>query len=127
MKRYILLLLSVFVVLFTVGCDGTLYTVTYPEPVIVHPDNETAQTINGYREKYPSISSSVDSSSEKPSNSSQNSNNEAVLYCGNKSTKKLHLATCRYAKNLASEKKIMFEDYNDAISMGYVDCKVCLK
>ena len=111
------------------GCDDSFYTITYPEPVIVHPDAETAQTINGYRAKSSSMNSS---SKESVSSSVSVSTNESIddvdlIYYGNKSTKKFHLHTCRYAKNMDSAKRVIFESYQIAISKGYFPCKVCQK
>lgn len=48
---------------------------------------------------------------------------ESASYIGNKSTKKLHLATCQSAKKLKEENREYFSSVNDA--KGYTKCKIC--
>lgn len=126
MKRILALVMAAVVALFLCGCDDSFYTITYPEPVIVHPDAETAHTINGYREKVPSVNTSSEESSSSDT-SSESSDGQYVIYHGNKSTKKFHLQTCRYAKSMDKEKLIVFDSYSSALDMGYYPCKVCQK
>jgi DNA-entry nuclease len=60
----------------------------------------------------------------KESSSSSASDGEYVL---NTKTKKIHLPTCRYAKDMSEESR---EDYigkiEDLLSKGYEKCKTCL-
>ncbi|MGI5824836.1 MAG: Ada metal-binding domain-containing protein, partial [Bacillota bacterium] len=44
-------------------------------------------------------------------------------YIGNKSTKKFHLKSCRYAAQISSQNVVYFKTRAEAA--GYVPCKVC--
>jgi hypothetical protein len=46
-------------------------------------------------------------------------------YLGNSNTKKFHLLTCRYAKEISSDHQVYFSTRQAAITAGYVPCKVC--
>lgn len=127
MKRVFGLVFAIIIAVSASGCDDSFYTIYYPEPVIVQPDAETAHTINGYRDKVPSVNSSSDNTSSSTDSSQEAINGEYIIYHGNKSTKKFHLQTCRYAKNMDKEKLIVFDSYESALSMGYFPCKVCQK
>ena len=59
------------------------------------------------------------------SKTTQTSNNEEKLYIGHKNTKKIHASDCPYAKNIASENRIIFSNLNDALKKHYVTCS-CL-
>lgn len=128
MKKIFLLLFMLMLLSVLVGCDDSLYTVTYYEPVIVQPDTQTAHTINGYRKHFPTTGSESDYSDATDDSSSTISNKDNdVIYFGNKTTKKFHTQTCRYAKNIDKDKKIVFSSYSDAIEMEYSPCKICQK
>lgn len=45
------------------------------------------------------------------------------IYVGNKTTKKLHLSTCKSAKKLTEDNKVYFSNVSDA--KGYTKCKIC--
>ncbi len=138
-KIAFILLVALIFLSILMGCDDSFYTITYPEPVIVHPDNETANTINGYREKFPVTSEAAsedklsETSDTKPSSSESGlseysgSVDENTLYYANKTTKKFHLKTCRYAKNMDKNKLLVIGNYSEAVNMGYSPCKVCQK
>ncbi len=123
-KTLFTIILMLSVCMFS-GCDESFYTITYPEPVIVHPDNETAHTINGYRERFPTTSGSSSDITSSEENSSMKE--EYIIYHANTSTKKFHLQSCRYAKKMDKEKLLVFDDYDEAINMGYSPCKICQK
>lgn len=127
MRRLFILILTVLLMFVISACDDSFYTITYPEPVIVHPDAETAHTINGYRDKVPSVNNSSEENSSFTESPQDNTTDEYIIYHGNKSTKKFHLQSCRYAKNMDKEKLIVFDSYDIAINMGYYPCKVCQK
>lgn len=46
-------------------------------------------------------------------------------YIGNSNTKKFHVLSCRYADDISQENVIYFKQRADAISKGFVPCKVC--
>lgn len=84
--------------------------------IVVYPDEETAYTINGYKDT--SNVSSEEIASE---------NEYTGKYFGNTSTKKYHLETCRYAKSMDEKKLKLFDDTLDAQIEGYTPCLICNK
>ena len=52
-------------------------------------------------------------------------NNSTVTYIGNKSSKKFHISTCRSVSDMKESNKIVFTTRAEAISQGYVPCKIC--
>ena len=49
------------------------------------------------------------------------------IYIGNKNSKKLHKTECIYAKNMKDENAEVFDSYDRAKIMGYVECSKCFK
>ena len=116
MKKYFIILFVSAVSLFLCSCELKL-TKDYPKPVIILPDDEAANTVNGYKTEKP-ITESYDATS---------SDDEMVKikYIGNKNSKKYHTATCRYAKNLKEENMVIFETLEQATLSGYIPCSIC--
>ena len=125
MKRILSLFLA-FILLFLVGCNS-FAPKEYPEPVVVLPNENMAETINGYKTQNTISSEKVEQNSSKPQASSLNSQNDTLSFCGNKNTKKFHKADCRYAKNLAADRRVNFASESEALENGYSACKVCFK
>lgn len=46
-------------------------------------------------------------------------------YIGNKSSKKFHLPSCTGVRSMKEKNKITFGSRKDAVSHGYVPCKIC--
>ncbi|ADQ41549.1 hypothetical protein Calkr_2081 [Caldicellulosiruptor acetigenus I77R1B] len=46
-------------------------------------------------------------------------------YVGNSNTKKFHYSWCTWAKKIAPNHKVYFKSREEAVSAGYVPCKVC--
>lgn len=119
-------ILSVFIILSClfslVGCGNTETSSQklYSKPVIVLPDQDTAYTINGYKNTTSVISSSSSSVAE-----SHTTDNYSGKYFGNRNSKKFHKSDCRYAKNMNEENLMLFETRIDAIAAGYAACSVC--
>ena len=119
LKQIVGLMLLIIVLSLMCSCGNKpLYDVYYPKPVIVDPDEETAYTINGYKD---TSVSSQDSSSTSPDL------NYEGIYIGNKNSKKLHKTECIYAKNMKDENAEVFDSYDRAKIMGYVECSKCFK
>lgn len=122
MKKIIAFLLIISIAAMLTGCfDEPLYDVTYPKPVVVEPDEDTAYNINGYKDTKVTSSTTENVSSDDTSSSISN-----AKYVGNKNSKKLHTAECSYAKRINDENIILFENLEDAKSKGYVSCSRCL-
>ena len=49
---------------------------------------------------------------------------EAVVYIGNKNSKKLHIGTC--ASLPKEENQVTFDSYEEAIEAGYTPCGSCM-
>lgn len=64
---------------------------------------------------------------ERERNYSYNDYNEVVSYnyIGNANSGKFHYAGCRWASKISSYNRVYFSYRGDAISQGYVPCKVC--
>ncbi len=120
MKKIFLILFAVVICICATSCEKE--EKLYPKPVIVEPDTSTYKTANGYKPLTSSPSETPD-----VQNNSDDSSENSVKYVGNRETKKFHKSDCRYAKNLAEEKKVSLMDYSSAISSGYTPCKVCNK
>ncbi len=46
-------------------------------------------------------------------------------YIASSNSNKFHTSTCRFAKNIKENNKVIFKNRSDAISQGYTPCKVC--
>jgi hypothetical protein len=46
-------------------------------------------------------------------------------YIGNSNSLKFHRPICQWAKNISPANRVEFKSKQDAISQGYVGCKVC--
>ena len=68
---------------------------------------------------------SSSSSSSSSSSHSDTSSSSGGSYVGNANTKKFHTSSCSHAGRIKSSNKVYFSSRDDAISSGYVPCKVC--
>lgn len=48
-------------------------------------------------------------------------------YIANSSTKKIHLLSCSYAKNISSYNKVYFDNLEYPLNDGYTKCSTCIK
>lgn len=53
------------------------------------------------------------------------SSTSKYAYIGNSNTKKFHYSWCTWAKKIAPSHKVYFKTREEAVSAGYVPCKVC--
>ena len=51
----------------------------------------------------------------------------SCAYVGSKSSNKVHLPTCRYAKTIKPENLVCFSSLDDALKQGRVADKTCIK
>lgn len=65
------------------------------------------------------------SSSTSADTSSASSSSDSGNYIANANTGKFHYASCSQAKKIKDYNKVYLTSRNDAISQGYVPCKVC--
>ena len=97
MKR--LLVFICIIACLLCGCGKSEQKDNSSKPIIVMPDEQTAQTLNGY----------IDPDLQ----------NVKIEYVGNKNSKKLHYAECQYAKNMNSENKVTSYNRDEMIANGY--------
>jgi hypothetical protein len=123
-----IILLIVFVIIIS-PLKTTTYTTTFDKPVVGYPDENTAYTINGYKDVSNSSDPSTNSSDQSTSsvNSESSYNEYKGKYLGNKNTKKYHITTCHYIKKTREENVVIFETIDDANKEGYKSCSVCIK
>ena len=110
MKRYLALILTVFMFLLICGCEDkkeaatTSNTQAYGEVVINEPADNT---VNGYRND--NISTPISD----------------TTYYGNKNSKKFHKSDCKYAKDIKAENCYKTNSRDELILKGYTPCKNC--
>lgn len=126
MKRTLVVLVTAFFFFSLLGCSNVNNDTekVYSKPVVVLPDEETAYSVNGYK----NTSSVFTSSSSTTSDQGSTTQSEEVYngkYFGNKNSKKFHKEDCRYAKNMKEENLILFDERETAITTGYNECSVC--
>ena len=112
MKKKLSFLLVMFLILAISGCGNKK---EYPEPVIVLPNEDTAQNVNGYK---------IDSYNTNFLEKLEASKGKIFA---NSSTKKYHRKDCIYVKNMDEQKLVIFETEGDAFEGGYSACKKCIK
>ncbi len=65
---------------------------------------------------------------KSPQNSTETKNlAPACAYVGSKTSNKVHLPTCRYAKTIKPENLVCFSSLDDALKQGRVADKACIK
>ena len=122
MKR-VLCVLAVLLIVFSVcGCENSPAAEFTPKDsgVVVYPDKETAETVNGYLEK--------EEIEETPTTREPQFDgilNSSSYYYVNINSKKFHYPDCRYAQKMNSSSLRLENDYNKLIDEGFVPCKVC--
>lgn len=132
MKKCLPMFLVVLLLICLSGCQNDTASVKkeYPKPVIVMPDENTAYTVNGYKDTSATASEADVSSSVSSAAVSANSESTTAYsgrYLGNINTKKIHTTQCRYIKNTKEENISIFETLNDALDAGYKQCSVCIE
>ncbi len=70
-------------------------------------------------------SHSSSSSSSQPTSAESTSSSDSASYVGNANTGKFHDASCNSVSKMAEGNKVFFSSRNDAVSQGYVPCKIC--
>ncbi len=122
MKR-VLCLLAVLLIVFSVcGCKNTPAAEFTPKDsgVVLYPDEETAETVNGYLEK--EEPEEIPNMREPQFNGNLNSSS---CYHVNINSKKFHYPDCRYAQKMNGTSLRLESDYNKLIDEGFEPCKVC--
>ena len=135
MRKLIILSFVLMVLLSFSSCksDGRNETANSTNSIVVLPDQETKNTVNGYKiANDESSASSVLSSSEvnsfpQPNANTETAPGESVInsYVGSKNTKKFHASNCRYASKIKEENTVRFSTPSEATEQGYVPCSVC--
>ena len=130
MKKFLMVIFIINILLLCGCMDKGLYDVSYPKPVVVSPDEQTAYTINGYKDTTHSSKVQNSSNSDSVSSATLSSNNVSSIYngkyLGNINTKKFHKTTCSYIKKTDEANIKIFEDINAALLDGYSSCKRCI-
>ncbi len=78
---------------------------------------------NSNNSSVPETSVSESKTVPKENESSQ----KECAFVASKNSKKYHLPTCRFAKNIKPENKICFESEEEAKQKGFEPCGTCLK
>ncbi len=79
-----------------------------PKQIIVFPSEQTAATLNGYKQSV-----------------SEDTTQNKMEYVGNSNSKKFHLSDCTYAKNIKAENVVKSFNRTEMINGGYAPCKRC--
>lgn len=94
--------------------------------------NELDKGESSYKEsriKAENISTYAKKKAKKPKKSKKNQKDNSVKisthYIANTNTKKFHISTCRYIKQMKAENMLESDNRDDLISSGYKPCKVC--
>lgn len=71
-------------------------------------------------------STHISSSHQTSTNTNTDSGSgDSGSYIGNSNSGKFHKSTCKWGQKTAEHNRVYFNNRNDAISQGYVPCKVC--
>jgi hypothetical protein len=70
-------------------------------------------------------SHSSSSSNSQPTSAESTSSSDSANYVGNANTGKFHVASCNSVSKMAEGNKVFFSSRDDAVSQGYVPCKIC--
>ncbi len=127
MKKIIFLVLLLLMVSF-VGCGNTADTDTSSIQIVVVPDNDTRNSLNGYRDPSKPFyipEDKKDATDDKKTN--PNLTRENAPYFGNVSSKKYHIFDCTYAVNIRDNNLALFATAAEAENSGYDPCQKCLK
>ncbi len=119
MKKTVLFTLILLIIFVLCGCGNQdTFSKDRTVTIVVPPDEDTAYTINGYKDTTAEATSTV-----------TNTDEEAYTgkYFGNINTKKYHRDYCRYAKSMDEKKLKLFDDTLDAHIEGYSPCSICNK
>lgn len=127
-KKFVFLLIIITITLSICGCSQNNDVTESTSQIIVLPDANAKDTVNGYKPKTPEIKveASENTSSNIDSEVSTVDDSDATII-GNSRSKKYHDLSCRYAKSLNPENKVNFRSPDDAIAAGYTPCGTCFK
>lgn len=123
MKRVMLIIFSVLLICSFCSCSTNTNSEFTPKNsgVVVYPDQETANTVNGYLK--------VEEPEEPNTNIGQPQYDGSIFsqtgYYVNINSKKFHYPDCRYAQKMNSSSLRKESDYNKLINEGFTPCKVC--
>ncbi len=123
MKRLICILL-VFLLVTACGCSNNSPTQFTPKDfgVVVYPDQETADTVNGYLKEKEEDKAEIQNIGQPLYDGNIY---EFDYYVANINSKKFHYPDCRYAKKMDATSIRIEKSYDVLINEGYVPCKVC--
>ena len=114
MKRLCCVLIALILIFSFCGCEkNDTKTVGNDIGLVVMPDEETAATVNGYK---------TENSSAAEGGQTDNS---AYSYYANVSSKKFHLSSCSYAKQINEENLKRTNNRDELVSSGFTACKKC--
>jgi hypothetical protein len=93
------------------------------KPIVIEKPVETAKNDAGNTSTVAGATSSENT--QKPAEAKILAPN--CSYVGSKSSNKVHLPTCRYAKSIKPENLVCFSSLDDALKQGRVADKNCIK
>ena len=70
-------------------------------------------------------SSHSSSSSSSPTSTKSTTSSDSASYVGNSNSGKFHESYCSSVSKMSENNKVFFSSRNDAISQGYIPCKIC--
>ena len=129
--RKITVLFLILVLIFCVsGCtNADSSSSDTDKQIVVLPDEETAKTVNGYRNNEAATSSDINLTSSALVSSnyeSAASQPETSYYVGNKNSKKFHTQYCKYVSSISHKNLHSFATIDDALNEGYSPCSQCI-
>lgn len=113
MKRICLCLVTIVFIFSFCGCYKTDTETTSGDQLIVMPDSQTAATVNGYKTAVSSLTESAQT------------DNSSYSYYANTSSKKFHLSSCSYAKQIKEENLKVTNSRDELVNSGFSLCKKC--
>jgi methylphosphotriester-DNA--protein-cysteine methyltransferase len=63
--------------------------------------------------------------SKAPAAAKTEASSSTAPFIGNKSSKKVHRADCRWGMKTSPAKRVYFKTYEEAAKAGYIPCKAC--
>ena len=94
------------------------------KPIVIEKTVEVAKTD---QQCAPTVAGAVDNSKSGSSHAEGKTVAPNCKYVGSKSSNKVHLPTCRYAKAIKPENLVCFSSLEDALKQGRVADKNCIK
>lgn len=130
MKKIIVFIITLTLVFCIIGCsDEQNSSSDTSTQIVVLPNEEIANSVNGYK------NDSIESSHTDNENSSVVSSKEGNIssqpessyYVGNKNSKKFHTQYCKYVSSISDKNLHSFETADQALEQGYSPCGYCMK